>query len=402
MLLIKLWNYLSGYVIIKITGEYGERLLNQAALKNLYLWDIKRENRNELTAKVNVRDFFRLARLARKTRCRIYVLQRVGFFFVISKLKKRKTFLLGALLFIVAVYLMSSFIWNIQIKCSDNDLSTSVMEDLRRWGLKEGIFKYGLDKEYYINRLLTEYKNVAWAEIEIKGSKLIVELVKKQLPPELEENTPCDIIASKDGIIEEIIPFRGEALVKPGQTVSKGDTLITGKIILGQDQPDKNKEEESNTLLVHAQGIVKAKVWYQKAVKVPLVITKKTPTGKSKKSVIFQFQDHIFNLQWGDIPYTLYDRKTLKELNILLKLAGGLKFDVVEYSEMEITKEFLGIEKASRQAEAELLSQLVDISKDDKITQKKMEFMLDSDEKAVIGSMIIEVVEDVGQKKEIE
>ena len=33
MLLIKLWNYLTGYVIIKIVGEYGERLLNQAALK---------------------------------------------------------------------------------------------------------------------------------------------------------------------------------------------------------------------------------------------------------------------------------------------------------------------------------------------------------------------------------
>ena len=97
MLLIKLWNYLTGYVIIKIVGEYGERLLNQAALKNIYLWDIKRADNDELTARINVRDF-RLARLA-KTRCRIYVLKRVGFIFIFSKLKK-KAFLLGALLFI--------------------------------------------------------------------------------------------------------------------------------------------------------------------------------------------------------------------------------------------------------------------------------------------------------------
>ncbi|HHY71060.1 MAG TPA: sporulation protein YqfD [Thermoanaerobacterales bacterium] len=401
MLLIKLWNYLTGYVIIKIVGEYGERLLNHAASKNLYLWDVKRESRNELTAKINVRDFFKLARLAKKTRCRIYVLQRVGLFFIISKLKKRKAFLLGALLFIMAIYLMSSFIWNIEIKCSDDDLSTSVMKSLRQWGLKEGIFKYGLDKEYYLDKLLTEYNNVAWAELEIKGSKLTVELVKKQLPPELEENTPCDIIASKDGIIEEIIHFRGEALVKPGQTVSRGDVLITGKIILDGGQPKKQGEEGSNTLLVHARGIVKARVWYQKVVKVPLVKTKRTPTGNSKKSVIVQFQDHIFNLQWGDIPYTLYDKKLLKKLDILPKLAGGLKYNVVEYIEMEVTKEFLGIEEASREAEAELLLQLGDVSKDDKVTQKKIEFMLDSDEKAVIGSMIIEVVEDIGQKREI-
>ena len=41
------------------------------------------------------------------------------------------------------------------------------------------------------------------------------------MPPELEQNEPCDIIASKDGIIEEILPFKGEAMVKPGDTVSR-------------------------------------------------------------------------------------------------------------------------------------------------------------------------------------
>ncbi|NLZ53889.1 MAG: sporulation protein YqfD, partial [Thermoanaerobacteraceae bacterium] len=274
MLLIKLWNYLSGYVIIKIVGEYGERLLNQAALKKLYLWDIKRQNGNVLTCKISVRGFIKLARLAKKTRCRIYILQRVGLFFIILKLKKRKSFLFGALLFIAAIYLLSSFIWSIEIICSDDELRISVIEDLRQWGLKEGIFKYGIDKEYYIDKLMTEYKDVAWSEIEIRGSRLIVELVKKQLPPELEENTPCDIIASKDGIIEEIIALRGEALVEPGQTVSQGDVLITGKITLGQDVYNEEKEG-SNTLLVHAQGIVKARVWYQKDVKVPLVEVKK-------------------------------------------------------------------------------------------------------------------------------
>ncbi|AEE91255.1 Sporulation protein YqfD [Tepidanaerobacter acetatoxydans Re1] len=393
MLLIKLWNYLSGYVIIKIVGEYGERLLNQAAMKNLYLWDVKRINDNELTAKINVRNFFKLARLAKKSRSRIYVLQRVGLFFTISKLKKRKAFLFGALLFVVAIYLMSSFIWNIEIKCSDNDLSTSIIQDLREWGLREGTFKYGLDKQYYLNKLLTKYKNISWAEIEIRGSKLIVELVKKQLPPELEENTPCDIIASKDGIIEEIINFRGEALVEPGQTVSKGDVLITGKIVLDQEQ--------DQVLLVHAKGIVNARVWYQKAVKVPLVKTKMIPTGNSKKSLVLQLGKHILNFQLGDIAYDYYNKKTINEFSILPRLSGGIQFDIIEYAEVKPIKEFLNIEEASREAEAELFLQLKDILKEKKVTQKKMEYMLDSDQTSVIGSMIIEVIEDIGQKREI-
>ena len=400
MLFIKLCHYFFGYVIIKIVGEYAERLLNQAALQKLYLWDIKRENSNELTAKISIRHFFKLAPLARKTRCRIRIIKRVGLFFAILKLKRRKSFLVGALLFIAAVYFMSSFIWSIEVTCPDEELKLSVIEHLRQWGIKEGIFKYGIDKEYYIDKLLTEYKDLAWAEIEIRGSRFIVELVKKQLPPELEENTPCDIIASKDGIIEEIIALRGEALVKPGQTVSKGDVLITGKVTIGQDVSNE-EQNGGNTLLVHAEGIVKARVWYQKAIKVPLVEIKKIPTGNSKKSLVLQFQNHIFNFHLGNIPYTLYEKKILKEINILPKPVG-LKLNMVEYVEMETTKEFLGVEKASRKAEAYLLSQLEEISNENDITQKKMEFMLDSDEQSVIGSMIIEVVEDIGQKKQIQ
>ena len=144
-------------------------------------------------------------------RCRIYVLERVGLYFFINKLRKRKAFILGALLFIAAVYVLSAFIWSIEVKCSDVDLKNSVIKDLRQWGLREGTFKYNFDKKYYLDKILLKYKDVAWAEIEVRGTKILVELVEKQLPPELEQNTPCDIIASKDGVIEEIILLRGEA-----------------------------------------------------------------------------------------------------------------------------------------------------------------------------------------------
>ena len=160
-----------------------------------------------------------------------------------------------------------------------------------------------------------------------------------------------------------------------------------------QDCSEQKDKGEGDILLVHAQGIIKARVWYQKAVKVPLVKTKKTPTGKSKKSIVFQTGDHIFSLQWGSIPYTLYDRKTLKEIAIL-PIFEGLN-QCCGVAEMEITKEFLGIEASAKPRLAYFSG---DISKDNKITQKD-KIHADS-KKAVIGSIIIEVVEDI-KKKEI-
>lgn len=402
MLLIRLWNYFRGYVIIKITGEHAERLLNQAALKGIYLWDIKRIDDNTLTAGINVSSFFKLSRLTRKTGCRISILRRAGLLLMLNSLKRRKMLLAGAVMFIASIYLLSSFIWSIDVISQDAEIKKAVENDLRRWGLKEGTFKYSLDKKYYIDKILQQHKEIAWGEIRIKGSRLVVELVKKKLPPELEENSPCDIIASKDGIIDEIIPFKGEALVKPGDTVSAGDILITGRIL---NKPDRKQDEgllnPSDATLVHARGIVKARTWYQKAVVVPLVMEERLPTGRVKKAYRLHMGKSTWSFQWGSLPFALYEIETAGQTRLLPESLGNLIFDVIYYREVESKKKFIGVDEATREAEKQLMEQLKSLPEDIKITRKSMDFSLDSDEKSVIGTMTLEVVEDIGREQKI-
>ena len=163
--------------------------------------------------------------------------------------------------------------------------------------------------------------------------------------------------------------------------------------------PDQQLDNEGeNILLVHAQGIAKARVWYQRAVKVPLVKTQEIPTGHTKNTISFQVGEHIFNFQWGDITYDIYRKEILKEFRLLPKNIGNLGLSVIQYREMETIKEFQGVEEAAKEAEIQLLARLDDMVKGN-ITHKKMEFMVDNDEKAVIGSLIIEVVEDISQKR---
>lgn len=402
MLLIRLWNYFRGYVIIKITGEYTERLLNQAALKGIYLWDIKRLDGKTLTAGANARDFFRLSRLTRKTHCRIFILHRMGIFFMLNRLRRRKVLLAGAVLFIASIYFLSSFIWSIDVIAQDPEIKKAVESDLRRWGLKEGVFKYNLDKKYYMNKILQQHKEIAWGEIRIKGSRLVVELVKKKMPPELEENSPCDIIASKDGIIEEIIPLKGEALVKPGDTVSAGDILITGRVLIkSARKEDAERQNQSDMLLVHARGIVKARTWYQKAVGVPLVIVERVPTGRVKKAYRLQLGKSALSFQLGSIPFALYETETVGQTRLLPESVGDVRFSVIYYREVQSKKKFIGVDKAAQEAEKQLMEHLKSLPEDIKITRKKMDFSLDSDGKNVIGTMTLEVIEDIGKEEKI-
>ncbi len=401
MLLIKLWNYLRGYVIIKISGEYCERLLNQAALNGLYLWDITKPENNVLFAKIGIKDFTRLARFAKKTGCRLVIVGRAGLFFSILKLKKRKILLTGAALFILAVYLLSSLVWGIEVKTDDNKLKSSIKRDLMNWGIKKGTFKHRIDKEYYLDKILIKYKEIAWAELQIKGSQVIVELVKKQMPPELEQNEPCDIIASKDGIIEEILPFKGEAMVKPGDTVSRGDIIISGRLTLKSNDLDEEKKEEQQEVLVHAKGIVRARVWYQKVVKVPLVKKEKFPTGNTKKAYRINVGNRALRFQLGAIPYSLYDKKVTRKIQLLPKIFGDVGLSSITYIELEEKERFIGMKEAIKQAEEQLEQEINKLESDAKINKRSIDFTLDNDKKHVIGSLTLEVLEDIGLQRQI-
>lgn len=404
MLLIKLWNYLQGYVNIKILGEYGERFLNQAALNELYLWDIQRISKDVLTAKISTKDFVALRSLARKTQCRIIVTSREGIIFSLFKLRRRKWLIIGAIFFIIALNILAAFIWKIDINTTDLKLKKEILNDLTKWGLEKGTLKRKIDKQYYIDKILTKYKDIAWAEIQINGSKLTVDLVKKNLPPILEEDTPCDIIASKDGIIQEIIPLKGEPVVKPGDTVNTGDVLITGKVIINPEQTTETEDEnalEENILLVPARGIVKARVWYQRAVKVPLVKEEKIFTGREKKYYDLQISNYVFKIKFGNMEFKEFEVETAVEKQLLPKFIGDVKFSVKKYKEVKTEKHFLGVDGAVKVAEKELSKQLKDLPKDVKTTQKNMDFVLDSEGNSVIGSLTLEVIEDIGKIRHI-
>ncbi|WP_148867059.1 sporulation protein YqfD [Thermosediminibacter litoriperuensis] len=396
MLLIKLWNCLRGYVIIKIVGPYGERLINQAALHGLYLWDVKRVDKDALLAKISVRGFFELRPLARKARCRIFIVQRRGLFFHLYRMRRRQAFILGALLFIAVMYILSSIVWSVQVNTQDDTLKLSILKDLEEWGLKPGVFKHNIDKKYYLDKILLNYKNIAWAELEIRGARVIIDLVNKEMPPRIEDDTPCNIVASKDGVIEEVIPFRGEAVVKPGDTVSKGDVLISGSVTLA------GRDNTEDRMLVRARGIVKARVWYRKSVEVPLVEFRKSYTGRVKKAYRLKLGNHEIDIQWGDLKFPAYVEENLPERHILPPGLGNVRFNVVLYREIKEERRFLGVEGAAEEARKKLSEELRDLPEDLQVVQKKMEFTLNPDKQSVIGTLMLEVIEDIGVEQKID
>ncbi|MCK9907372.1 sporulation protein YqfD, partial [Microbacteriaceae bacterium K1510] len=63
-----------------------------------------------------IRDYFRLRPFLRETGCRTHVEQREGLPFWLIRMRKRSGFALGAFLFLFGLYMLSSFVWNVEVQ----------------------------------------------------------------------------------------------------------------------------------------------------------------------------------------------------------------------------------------------------------------------------------------------
>jgi similar to stage IV sporulation protein len=91
-------------------------------------------------------------------------------------------------------------------------------------------------------------------EVFVEGSKIIV-FVKEKEPERanIKSNEPSSIISLKNAIISKVIAKSGQPVVKEGDVVYEGQTLIMGII--------KNKNSEE-FVMVPSDGIVYAKTYY--------------------------------------------------------------------------------------------------------------------------------------------
>ncbi|HOJ81112.1 MAG TPA: sporulation protein YqfD, partial [Clostridiales bacterium] len=230
-MLFRLWNYLRGYVIIIVEGFFIEKFINICARRRIHLWDVRIQRERRVTARVSISGFRLIRPVARKTGCRVRLLKKRGLPFVFSKYRRRKAFFAGAVLFVVLINVLASFVWSIEITGNEK-LDTVFLENvLAANGIKTGALKYRIDTRRAVDRMMLEIDRLSWISINIKGTKVKVQVREREDIPEIvPRHIPCDIIARKDGIIRQVIAKEGIEAVAEGDTVKKGQVLISGRV----------------------------------------------------------------------------------------------------------------------------------------------------------------------------
>ncbi len=395
MLLLKLWNYFRGYVIIAVEGYFLEKFINICIHRQVFLWDIKKRGSRTMLLKVSIKGFKMLRPVAHKTKCRVRIVSKRGLPFIKNRYRKRKAFLFGAGVFLILFYSLTSFVWSIEITGNEKIEGRVILERLAEEGVKPGSVKYGIDAKEIASDLMLDIKELAWVGVTVKGTKVKIQVEERVIPPSLvEKDEPCSIVARRDGIIKSVVSKAGFDMVKPGDTVTKGQLLVTGVI--------PGKDEKSEATLVHAISTVKARTWYEAECPVNIKPVVKERTGKRKDSYSLVLFNRKINLSFGKVSFENYDKIEIKRrLAFGEDLVFPFEFNIDRFYENKYIENEISLDEAKKDAADEAYRDASENIPDDAELVKSDVKFEGKDDGTLTANVIIECIEDIGLSERI-
>lgn len=410
----------SNQVRCLVTGEETLRFVNLCRNNGIELrYLVRRENAIQM--EIDAENFKKLRPLVRKTHVKIHILNRHGPAFFFYRHNRRWWFLLGMTVFAGMIYILSLFVWQIDIDGNRKYTDALILQALAQMDVKTGCRKSEIDLPEIEEELRIMYNEITWVSASITGTKLQIELREGDLKisgssgggktgnvkrvenrennskmqnGESETDLPANLVADEDAIITNLVVRRGTVAVRYGDEVKKGDVLIEGKVYIYNEDETLKKVD-----YLTAEGDVfgKYQELYEKHYQRKHEV--RSYTGKNYRELGVAIVGKSFCLPvWENILKKQLEENTLSEVwswkkQFRLTPTFYLPFalEYTEYVPYENVVEEYTDEVIKKMAEEELQKYLNELEKKGvQIISNSVTISLDADGGHVKGTLILD------------
>ena len=410
----------SNQVRCLVTGEETLRFVNLCRNNGIKLRHLIRKE-NAIQMEIDAENFKKLRPLVRKTHVKIHILNRHGPAFFFYRHKRRWWFLLGMTVFAGMIYILSLFVWHIDIDGNRKYTDALILQALAQMDVKTGCRKSEIDLPEIEEELRIMYNEITWVSASITGTKLQIELREGDLKisgssgggqtgnvkrvenrennpktqnGESETDLPANLVADEDAIITNLVVRRGTVAVRYGDEVKKGDVLIEGKVYIYNEDETLKKVD-----YLTAEGDVfgKYQELYEKHYQRKHEV--RSYTGKNYRELGVAIVGKSFCLPvWENILKKQLEENTLSEVwswkkQFRLTPTFYLPFalEYTEYVPYENVVEEYTDEVIKKMAEEELQKYLNELEKKGvQIISNSVTISLDADGGHVKGTLILD------------
>lgn len=203
--------------------------LSKAAEHGIALYELNCRDSLSASVIVNWRQYRRLAVIARKYGAYFKSVEVLGPFRNIRRMTHRPVLMFGIALLVLLTIFLPNRILLLEVQGNTKVATNKILEQAASCGITIGTSSRLIRSENIKNALLVSLPELQWAGINTFGSRAVISVKER---PEVKE-TPeyrgvSSMVAVREGVIRSCTATKGLLLCQPGQTVQKGDVLISG------------------------------------------------------------------------------------------------------------------------------------------------------------------------------
>ncbi|SFC62864.1 sporulation protein YqfD [Clostridium uliginosum] len=365
-----------GKITIEVSSLIPEKILNLLWHNGICASKIVKVNITTVRFEVPFVSYKDVELLVKKANGKMRVVGKSGIIVLLLSIKRKISLCVGGGVFLIILYLLSNYIWAINIETKNNLSPFEVRQELSLAGIKPGIKKSDINV-YDIEKKMEDLNSeVMWVRARIEGSTLSIVVAEKVNPPNTDKTSCNQVVAKMDGEVKRAFTFSGNPAVVPGDIVKKGDVLILP--IQGKEGFEKE---------VNPSGTIIANTFYEKLMEIQISGEKLERTGKKDMDIYLNFWNRKIYLKKAINDFKSYDK---------IEETGGL-FNEVIYFERTGQNINLNRDDTIKESSEKLQASLQKtLTNDAKIIEKKIS-VEDISEAKIRIKVIFTVEQDIAE-----
>ncbi len=220
---------LQGSFTVRITSADPLGFLSALQNANISLSQVRYLDDLTLQLRFERRYWSDIYAIAKKHDVKLEILSETGFHPLLSKVLKRPVLIVGLLIMLGISFYLPTRILFIQVSGNQGVSTNRIVHALSEAGLDFGAVRKDIRSEKVKNALLHAVPELEWVGVNTAGCVANISVRERQKKEEIEpSHGVTSIVATRDGVIQEMTVTAGNPVCKVGQGVKAGQVLISG------------------------------------------------------------------------------------------------------------------------------------------------------------------------------
>lgn len=215
---------------VRFMSAQIETVLQKLSKHDVVMYDIMPHDELTIDVWIDASDLNRLELVMQHSATQYNIIAKQGMQWYAKSILQRPILVLGLLLFLIMALWIPGKILFVQVEGNHQIPDRLILACAGDCGIGFGADSRAVRSEKVKNELLSRIPQLQWIGINTSGcvARISVQEGNLQAEDDRETGGVSAIVASADGVIDRISVLKGTAVCTEGQSVKKGDILISG------------------------------------------------------------------------------------------------------------------------------------------------------------------------------